>query len=147
MKRTTKHALSIPGIGGVLLWLVAALAQAQPQFQPQSTRKPVATQPIPMTVMAMLKVESEVFAKWQAAQNKVALRARPKPSLVSIYGVLPHLRASVLVNGREVVFEQGRKQPLYPQATSLRLRQIKPPCVSFVEGTRPQTVCLSRVGS
>lgn len=101
----------------------------------------------PMTVLAMIKTENDVLAQWQAARNKVAARKRPKPTLLSIYGVLPQLRATVLIDGREVVFEQGRKQPLFPQTNALRLRLIKPPCVSFTRRARLETVCLSRVGS
>jgi len=101
----------------------------------------------PLTVLAMIKTESDVLAKWQAKQNEVAARARPAPSLLGIYGVGLQLRATVLVNGREVVFEQGRPRPVMPQVSSLRLRYIKPPCVSFAQGAQRQTLCLSRVGS
>lgn len=101
----------------------------------------------PMTVLAMIKAETDVLAQWRAERNKAASRAHPKPALLSIYGVLPQLRATVLIDGREVVFEQGRTLPLSPITRTFRLRHIKPPCVSFTRGSRPQTVCLSRVGS
>jgi len=104
----------------------------------------------PMTVLAMMKVESDYLAKWQAEQRKLAVRRRPGPSLLSIYGVLPQLRATVLVNGHEVVFEQGQKRPVAAHARhtgSMRLRYIKPPCVSFVHQARRQTLCLPKVGS
>lgn len=99
-----------------------------------------------MTVLAMLKVESDVLARWRDQKSKVSSPTPPKPSLISIYGVLPQLRASVMVNGREVVFEQGRKHPVHPRTSALSLRQIKPPCVSFAQGGELQTVCLRRVG-
>lgn len=101
----------------------------------------------PLTVLAMMKAESDFLAKWQAQKSKVVARARPKPSLISIYGVVPQLRATVLLNGREVVFEQGRRHPLHPQTNSVRLRNIDPPCVSFFHGAKLETVCMSRVGS
>ena len=104
----------------------------------------------PMTVLAMMKVESDYLAKWQAEQRKLAVRRRPGPSLLSIYGVLPQLRATVLVNGHEVVFEQGQNRPVAAHAGhtgSMRLRYIKPPCVSFVHQARRQTLCLPKVGS
>jgi len=104
----------------------------------------------PLTVLAMLKAETDYLAQWQAKQRKVAARKRPAPALLSIYGVLPALRASVLVNGHEVVFAQGQSRPLtaYSQHTGrLRLRYIKPPCVSFVHGARRRTLCLPKAGS
>ena len=104
----------------------------------------------PLTVLAMIKAESDYLAKWQAQQLKRTARVRPAPSLLSIYGVLPQLRATVLVNGREVVFEQGQTQPVQvhgAQRGSLRLRYIKPPCVSFVHQAKRRTLCLSTVGS
>jgi len=127
-------------LAGGLMLVVPVQAAKSPN---KSTAKPAKT----LTVLAMIKAENDVLARWQAEQNRVALRARPKPSLLSIYGVLPQLRATVLVNGREVVFEQGRTRPLHPKKSSLRLRHIKPPCVSFVQGRRSRTLCLSRVGS
>lgn len=101
----------------------------------------------PLTVLAMLKAESDLLAKWQAQKNKVVARTRPKPSLLSIYGVMPQLRATVLLDGREIVFEQGREHPLQPKTKSVRLRNIKPPCVSFFHGRKLETICMSRVGS
>ena len=104
----------------------------------------------PLTVLAMIKAESDYLAKWQAQQRKLTARARPAPSLLSIYGVLPQLRATVLVNGREVVFEQGQTRPVQVQGAhrgSLRLRYIKPPCVSFVHQAKRRTLCLPTVGS
>lgn len=141
------------GFGCVLALAVgqawAAPQPVQPGTQASSPQQDSqVTQPIaPLTVLAMIKAENDVLAQYQAAQTKVAARARPKPALLSIYGVLPQLRATVLVNGHEVVFEQGRKQPLHPQMSGLRLRHITPPCVSFTQNAMPQTVCLSRVGS
>jgi hypothetical protein len=104
----------------------------------------------PLTVLAMMKAESDYLAKWQAQQRKLTARARPAPSLLSIYGVLPQLRATVLVNGHEVVFAQGQKRPVAAHAShagALRLRYIKPPCVSFMHHTRRRTLCLPKVGS
>ena len=104
----------------------------------------------PLTVMAMIKAESDYLAKWQAQQRKLTARARPAPSLLSIYGVLPQLRATVLVNGREVVFEQGQTRPVQVHGAhrgALRLRYIKPPCVSFVHQAKRRTLCLPMVGS
>lgn len=110
-------------------------------------QKPEAVPAKPLTVLAMIKAENDVLAQWQAKQRKVSARARPKPALLAIYGVMPQLRATVMVNGHEVVFEQGRREPLQPQASTLRLRQIKPPCVSFTQGARLERVCLSRARS
>ena len=104
----------------------------------------------PLTVLAMIKAESDYLTKWQAQQRKLTARARLMPSLLSIYGVLPQLRATVLVNGREVVFEQGQVRPVATHAghrDALRLRYIKPPCVSFVHQAKRQTLCLPKVGS
>lgn len=104
----------------------------------------------PLTVLAMMKAETDYLAQWQAKQRKIAARARPAPALLSIYGVLPALRATVLVNGREVVFAQGQRRPLTaysPHIGSLRLRYIKPPCVSFTQGARRRTLCLAKAGS
>jgi len=104
----------------------------------------------PLTVLAMIKAESDYLAKWQAQQRKRTARVRPAPSLLSIYGVLPQLRATVLVNGSEVVFEQGQTRPVQVHGAhrgSLRLHYIKPPCVSFVHQAQRRTLCLPTVGS
>ncbi len=139
-----RHGVQImlAAFGCVVALAPAAAALVAPQAPAEAVK-----QVAPMTVLAMIKAESDVLATFEVQQKKVAARARPKPALLSIYGVLPQLRATVLVNGREVVFEQGRKHPIYPQTSAMRLRHIKPPCVSFTHHARPQTVCLSRVGS
>lgn len=107
----------------------------------------IASEHKPMTVAAMLRLESELIAKQLATKRNTPARAKAKPILVSIYGVATELQAVVRINGVDVVFEQGRRQPLTPHSSSVRLRHIKPPCVSFVLNAQHQTLCLSVKGS
>lgn len=145
LKAINRLMWAIAVITGALLLLSAKPALAHESVAEQ-TQTPSTPNP-PMTVLAMIKAETQVLENLQAEKNKVSARARPAPLLLSIYGVLPQLRAVVLIEGREVVFEQGRQDPLYPAASSVRLRRIKPPCVSFAQNAQVRTVCLPKVGS
>jgi hypothetical protein len=142
LKRTSRVWQSV--LLTVCMLLGNPAMSASEQVMPQAVSQP--KKMAPMTVLVMMQAESDVLAKWQSKQQNDAAGAQPAASLLSIYGVLPQLRATVLVNGREVVFEQGRKLPLNLQKSSLRLRLIKPPCVSFAQGAKLQTVCLPRTG-
>jgi hypothetical protein len=101
----------------------------------------------PMSIWGMLQLESNLLAKQHDALNKNQARQKPAPALLSIYGVAAGLHAVVRVDGREVLFQQGRLKPVMPNTSALKLRYIKPPCISFVHGSRRKTLCLTPKGS
>jgi hypothetical protein len=101
----------------------------------------------PMSVLGMLQLESNLLSKQHDALSKNQARQKPAPALLSIYGVAAGLHAVVRVDGHEVLFQQGRLKPVMPYTGALKLRYIKPPCVSFVHGSRRKTLCLTAKGS
>ena len=101
----------------------------------------------PTTVLAMMRLESDVMNQRLSQRQRVTKRTEPTASLVSIYGLEPSLQATVRVGQREIMFVQGRRQPLTPMSGAIHLNYIKPPCVSFTSAGKSQIVCLKRVGS
>ncbi len=95
-----------------------------------------------LTVQVMAKMESDALEKMyrQAAQR--AKPQRPAPKLLAIHGVLPTLQAQLWVDGAFVLFEQGQTNPIAARARGLRLRAIKPPCVSFDNRGQRHRLCL-----
>lgn len=98
-----------------------------------------------MTVQTMAKMESDALAQIRQQAARVREPSRPKPQLLAIHGVLPDLQASLLVDGSPVLFRQGQSRPIQARENRgrLRLRHIKPPCVSYVDRGRPHRLCLS----
>lgn len=90
----------------------------------------------------MVQLESEMIAKQLALKSHHPARVKARSELVSIYGIANELQAVVRINGVDVVFAQGFAQPLTPHRSPLRLRYIKPPCVSYVQHAQHRTICL-----
>jgi hypothetical protein len=101
----------------------------------------------PLTVLAMLRLESDLMAQRQAHRLRVARQQKPKPELISIYGVDHRLHATISWGSRTLEFVQGQSRSLTHPAGLWRLHYIKPPCVSLAWGTERHRICLSRVGS
>ncbi len=97
-----------------------------------------------LTIQAMAKMESEAIQELQEQAERERKPIRRQPMLLAIVGVVPELKASVLVDGAPVLFQQGQAKPLdgLESKRRLRLRQIKPPCVSFFDNGQPRRVCL-----
>ena len=97
-----------------------------------------------LSVQAMAKMESEAMKALHRQAERRRKPVRRQPVLLAIAGVLPELRASVLVDGLPVLFQQGQVKPLDGSAMTrrMRLQQIKPPCVTFVDAGKPHRVCL-----
>lgn len=144
MKRSESFGLSVRWVAIFALMLGSTVTVAQVADKPRSQEKVLKE---PATVLAMIRLESDVMAQRLAQKQRVAKRAEPTASLVSIYGLEPALQATVRVGQRDVVFLQGRRQPISPSSGAIRLNYIKPPCVSFTRAGQSQTVCLKRAGS
>ena len=99
-----------------------------------------------MTVQAMAKMESQALEQVHRQAKQGLKPARPAPKLLAIHGVLPALQAQLLIDGVPVLFEQGQVKPVDTLARGLRLRSIKPPCVSFYDRGQSHRLCLSEVG-
>lgn len=144
LKRIDAFGLSAwcVAIAALIASSAATVAKAadQPRVQAQAIKEPT-------TVLAMIRLESDVMAQRLAQKQRVARRTAPSASLVSIFGLEPSLQATVRVGDRDVVFLQGHRQPITPSPGSMRLNYIKPPCVSFTRAGQSQTVCLKQVGS
>ena len=97
-----------------------------------------------LSVQAMAKMESEAMQELHRQAERRRKPVRHQPVLLAIAGVLPELKASVLVDGSPVLFKQGQSKPLNGSIMTRRLslQQIKPPCVSFVDAGKPHRVCL-----
>ena len=98
------------------------------------------------SIQAMLKFESDLLSRRQALLEEKKRPKVPKASLIAIFGVLPKLHATVLVGNQEVTFVQGQGKPLIPANSPLRLRYIKPPCISLKQQGRHEILCLKQVG-
>lgn len=109
-------------------------------MQSVSAEGPAAT----VTVRAMLQLESDYLK--QRSESQVRKKALPKPALISIYGVMPRLWATVRLADQDIVFEQGRARPIRPATSALRLRRIKPPCVWLTQHGQRRTLCLRQAG-
>lgn len=104
------------------------------------------SRPSMMTIQTMAKMESDALAQIRWQSERARQPTQLKPQLLAIHGVLPDLQASLLVDGSPVIFRQGQVKPVQDQSTrgQLRLRHIKPPCVSYVDRGRPQRLCLPK---
>lgn len=80
----------------------------------------------------MAKMESDALEQMNRQAAQLAKPKRSAPKLLAIHGVLPVLQAQLWVDGAVVWFEQGQTHPIAAHAKGLRLRAIKPPCVSFI---------------
>ena len=98
-----------------------------------------------MTVEVMAKIESDALAQVYQRATKLAQPSRPAPKLLAIHGVQPVLQAQLWIDGTLVLFEQGQTKPLVAHVKGLRLRTIKPPCVSFDIRGQPYRLCLPGV--
>uniref|UniRef100_UPI00404715BC hypothetical protein n=2 Tax=Orrella sp. TaxID=1921583 RepID=UPI00404715BC len=97
-----------------------------------------------MTVQVMAKMESDALDQVYRQATQRAKPTRPAPRLLAIHGVLPVLQAQLWVDGALVLFQQGQTNPISARAKGLRLRAIKPPCVSFDNRGQRHHLCLSQ---
>jgi hypothetical protein len=115
-----------------------------------STATPVAAQPITVLAMidqelAWLKTQKERAQRMRKAQKEGQSGGASEGSyLVSIVGVEPHLQATVRLNGKSILFQQGVVQPIEPAGVRIHLHQIKPPCVVLVSHKKRHTFCLPK---
>lgn len=95
-----------------------------------------------LTVQVMAKMESDALEQRNRQAAQLAKPKRSAPKLLAIHGVLPVLQAQLWVDGAFVWFEQGQTHPIAAHAKGLRLRAIKPPCVSFSHRGQRHHLCL-----
>jgi len=98
--------------------------------------------PSELTIQVMAKMESDALEQVQRLATQRAKPPRPAPKLLAIHGVLPVLQAQLWVDGAFVLFQQGQINPIAAHAKGLRLRAIKPPCVSFDNRGQRHRLCL-----
>jgi len=101
--------------------------------------------PSELTIQVMAKMESDALEQVHRLATQRAKPASPAPKLLAIHGVLPVLQAQLLVDGAFVLFQQGQTNPVAAYAKGLRLRAIKPPCVSFDNRGQRHRLCLPQV--
>jgi len=102
----------------------------------------VLANPSELTVQVMARMESDALEKVYRQATQRAKPPRPVPKLLAIHGVLPVLQAQLWVDGAFVWFQQGQTNPIAARAKGLRLRAIKPPCVSFDNRGQRHHLCL-----
>lgn len=107
---------------------------------------PIKPKPGVMTVQAMAKMESQALAQVYQQAKREAKPAPPAPKLLAIHGVLPMLQAQLWIDGGLVLFQAGQTKPVAATTKGLRLRAIKPPCVSFDKRGQRHRLCLSKAG-
>jgi hypothetical protein len=97
-----------------------------------------------LTVQAMAKMESDAIQELRQQAERERIPIRPPSVLLAIVGVAPDLKASVLVDGSPVLFQQGLSKPVHGPTNRrhLKLRHITPPCVFFVDRGRSRRLCL-----
>lgn len=98
--------------------------------------------PSELTIQVMAKMESDALEQVNRLATQRAKPPRPAPKLLAIHGVLPVLQAQLWVDGAFVLFQQGQTNPIAANAKGLRLRAIKPPCVSFDNRGQRYRLCL-----
>ena len=101
--------------------------------------------PTELTIQVMAKMESDALEQVHRLATQRAKPLSPAPKLLAIHGVLPVLQAQLWVDGAFVLFQQGQTNPIAAHAEGLRLRAIKPPCVSFDNRGQRHRLCLSQV--
>lgn len=102
----------------------------------------VLASPSEMTVQAMAKMESDALVQVHRLAAQRAKPPAPVPKLLAIHGVWPDLQAQLWIDGAFVLFQKGQANPIAPRVKGLRLRAIKPPCVSFDNRGHRHRLCL-----